>query len=173
MGFLRRLFGHDNAERPDEASDFDESSMEDVDDNEEGWDEALSYEDAHDIWLSSGMDEDYDFRPTPDLDEGYIPGLQHSRDQSPQELLEEWRAEHPPLTTSRWPNIEDFDESEEYEFWCAECEGYGVIAFEAYWDDELLSFLDDCDLCEGRGFYVLEGEEARESFELGHGLAVY
>lgn len=32
-------------------------------DPDDPWGEALSEDDAEDIWLSSGMDEDYDFRP--------------------------------------------------------------------------------------------------------------
>lgn len=169
MGFLRKLFGRDNDDPANEASDYDESLAENEDDDD--WGEALSYEDAKDIWLSSGMDEDYDFRPTDN--EFDDTAFRKTYDKSAAELISEYRSEVSPVVKRVPSNIEDYNEHEVYRFVCNHCDGYGIMGYELNIEGRVLALLDDCDYCRREGFIVKDVDDAEDAFRNGDDLAEF
>lgn len=154
IGIFGKLFGRNNS---DGNGDYED-------------DEYLSEHDAEDIYLSSGEDEDYDFRDSyDDEDEHRIIGLLISADKTPSELLKEYQENHSPKVdlVYEWPD--NFDDGLEHIFVCEEFDGWGVYANHELDEenDKIYSVVDFCFDCDGEGFKLLADEDAEDAKEHG------
>lgn len=171
MGFFSKLFGAGAHKDADEQFDDEDNYYPE---------EELSESDAEDIWRSSGMDEDYDFRSSIEEDEDADDdGDDHSNDSwyvfsyevSPQELLHQYQLAHPPRVTGTPQVPSEIVDHELYNIVCWHCDGYGVIGIGTSDDDgDYLAAVTDCWDCHGEGFLELHGDEAIEALEHGHML---
>lgn len=162
MGFLGRLFGKNSDS--DSSNPNDDANYEHDDSYEYG--EGLSESDAEDIYMSSGQDPDYDFRPS-----GYNDDDEYRNEPIPDDFdadkqVGEYIEMHPndaiPEPSGAVP---EFDEANSYVFICGSCEGRGYVIVPDPFASQ--AFTPQCDYCYGTGENELDGWEAEERLDDG------